>query len=336
MFTAQLLQWFDTHQRDLPWRHHTDAYAIWLSEIILQQTRIAQGTAYWHRFLQRFPTVESLAAATEDEVLRLWQGLGYYSRARNLHTAAQQVVERGGFPNTAEELRRLKGVGDYTAAAIAAFAYGQPVAAVDGNVYRVLSRIFGIETPIDTTKGKKEFAALAQSLVPTDRAADFNQAMMDFGATQCVPNGMPDCNICPFVETCVARRENRIGNLPVKEKKTKVIDRRITYIYIRWDGKTAIHRRGDGDIWQGLWEPLFSEGWTDCPPGAKLIASDVKHQLTHQRLRANFFLLEVTERPTLPPEYIWTAEAQLDNYAKPRLFEILLHHLYDHSNSTKA
>lgn len=335
MFTAQLLQWFDSHQRDLPWRHRTDAYAIWLSEIILQQTRIAQGTAYWHCFLERFPTVESLAAATEDEVLRLWQGLGYYSRARNLHTAAQQVVARGGFPDTAEELRQLKGVGDYTAAAIAAFAFGRPVAAVDGNVYRVLSRIFGIDTPIDSTKGKKEFATLAQSLVPKDRAADFNQAMMDFGATQCVPNGTPDCDACPFVETCVARRENRIDTLPVKEKKIKVTDRKITYIYLKWNGKTAIHRRGKGDIWQGLWEPLFIEGWTNNYLNTRLIASDVKHVLTHLRLRANFFLLEATDKPELPPDYVWIDEAQLDNYAKPRLFEILLSKLSDHLKSTK-
>lgn len=327
MFTTQLLRWFDIHQRDLPWRHRTDAYAIWLSEIILQQTRIAQGTAYWERFLQRFPTIERLAEATEDEVLRLWQGLGYYSRARNLHTAARQVVELGGFPDTVEGLRKLKGVGDYTAAAIAAFAFWRPVAAVDGNAYRVLSRIFGIDTPIDSTKGKKEFAVLAQSLMPTDRAADFNQAIMDFGATQCVPNGNPSCNVCPFVETCVARREGRISVLPVKEKKIKVADRRITYIYIRWNGQTAIHRRGNGDIWQGLWEPLFVEGWTDTPQGAAVIASDVKHVLTHQRLRAKFILQETTERPELPTDYIWVEEDSLDDYAKPRLFEILLHQL---------
>lgn len=337
MFTPVLLQWFDTHRRDLPWRQRTDAYAIWLSEIILQQTRIAQGTAYWERFLCRWPTVEQLAAATEDEVLREWQGLGYYSRARNLHHAAQQVVTLGHFPETYEGLRALKGVGDYTAAAVASFAFGQKVAAVDGNAYRVLARVFGIDTPIDTTQGKKEFTALANELIPNDRPGDFNQAMMDFGATQCVPSGMPDCDRCPFIETCVARRENRITTLPVKAKKTAVRTRRLTYIYIRCNHQTAIRRRPAGDIWQGLWEPLLIE-----QEGAALAdtlasyarlgtltcrAKDIKHVLTHRILLADFYLLEVSLRPTLPPEYVWTDEAQLDRYAQPRLIERLIEKL---------
>ena len=192
-FTTALLQWYENHGRDLPWRHTTDPYPIWLSEVILQQTRIAQGTAYWERFMKQFPIVESLAAASEDEVLRLWQGLGYYSRARNLHAAAKQIVATGGFPNNYEEIRRLKGVGDYTAAAIASFAFGLPHAAIDGNAYRVLARYYGIETPINTTTAKEEFAALAQQLLPKGRAADFNQAMMDFGATLCTPSS-PQCS----------------------------------------------------------------------------------------------------------------------------------------------
>ena len=177
-FTITILRWFSENRRNLPWRETNDPYAIWLSEIILQQTRIQQGTAYWERFMQRFPTVEALAAASEDEVLRLWQGLGYYSRARNLHKAAKQIVEAGRFPDTLEGIKRLKGVGDYTAAAIGSIAFGLPAAAVDGNVYRVLARYFGMDTPINTTEGKKVFTSLAQELLPKDEASAFNQALM--------------------------------------------------------------------------------------------------------------------------------------------------------------
>lgn len=346
-FANELLRWFDRHGRDLPWRYTRDAYAIWLSEIILQQTRIAQGTAYWERFMERFPTVEHLAEATEDEVLRLWQGLGYYSRARNLHAAARRVVERGGFPDTVDGLRMLKGVGDYTAAAIAAFAFGRQVAAVDGNAYRVLARVFGIHTPIDSNRGKKEFAALAQSLVPRDRPADFNQAMMDFGATQCVPSGVPDCAVCPFVEVCVAHREGLVDQLPVKEKRTRVTDRHLTYVYIRHDGQTAIHRRGAGDIWQGLWEPWLVEGQDSKPllvKGAseiprlassqcRLVAKDVRHVLTHQRLLADLYLWTPERRPALPEGYQWVDEERLDDYAKPRLVELLLERISSIGNA---
>jgi A/G-specific adenine glycosylase len=210
-----------------------------LSEIILQQTRVQQGWDYWERFIRRWPTVEQLAAATEDEVLREWQGLGYYSRARNLHAAARQIVRRGGFPQTLEGIKSLKGVGDYTAAAIGSFAFGLPAAVVDGNVYRVLARHFGISTPINTTAAKHEFAALAQSLLPlpttpipspTNQVADYNQAIMDFGAILCTPSS-PQCPTCPLQETCVAFREGRVGELPVKEKKLVVKTRHLVYIY---------------------------------------------------------------------------------------------------------
>ena len=231
IFSAVLLQWFKENGRPLPWRQTDDAYAIWLSEVILQQTRIAQGTAYWERFMAQWPSVDDLAAATEDEVLKAWQGLGYYSRARNLHAAARQVVGKGGFPRTFKELKTLKGVGDYTAAAIASFAFGEPVAVVDGNVYRVLSRYFGIDTPIDSTQGKKEFQAMAQSLIPHGEPADYNQAIMDFGAIQCTP-ASPRCAACPLCETCIAFREHRTEGLPVKSKKVKQRERRFTYLYI--------------------------------------------------------------------------------------------------------
>ena len=201
MFTTTLLDWFALHKRDLPWRHTKDPYAIWLSEVILQQTRIQQGMDYWWRFMKRWPRVEDLANATEDEVLKEWQGLGYYSRARNLHVAALQMVEMGKFPDTLEDIKKLKGVGDYTAAAIGSIAFGLPVAVVDGNVYRVLARHYGIDTPINTTRGKHLFTELAQSLLPADKPAEFNQAMMDFGAIQCTPTS-PKCEECPLQETC--------------------------------------------------------------------------------------------------------------------------------------
>ena len=339
-----LLLWFAENGRDLPWRHTRDPYAIWLSEVILQQTRIQQGQAYWERFMRRWPTVEQLAAASEDEVLREWQGLGYYSRARNLHTAARQIVDLGHFPDTFDDIRRLKGVGDYTAAAIASIAFGQPVAVVDGNVYRVLARHFGIDTPINTTEGKHLFAQLAQSLLPHAEPAAFNQAMMDFGAIQCTPQS-PRCLLCPLAETCDALHTGRIDVLPVKLKKLTVKTRHLTYIYIRCNGETALRRRGEGDIWQGLWEPLLIEEpdiAKTSPSGAwggdntphlssgfpldqcRLVRANVKHVLTHRILMADFYLLETTKKPALPAGFIWIPEADIVDYAVPRLIEILL------------
>ena len=370
-FTITMLKWFDSHGRDLPWRHTSDPYPIWLSEIILQQTRIEQGLPYWERFMQLWPRVEDLAGASEDEVLRQWQGLGYYSRARNLHHAARQIVSMGGFPQTLEGIKSLKGVGDYTAAAIASFAFRLPTAVVDGNVFRVLARHFGISTPINSTEGKKEFAALAQELLPHPTPAvplqdgrnvygDFNQAMMDFGATQCKPTN-PACTTCPLQDTCVAFREGRIDQLPAKLKTLRVKERRLTYIYIRYKGQTALHRRPAGDIWQGLYEPLTVEGklkTTDCRlqttdhrpqtedyrlrttdhrlqatdyrPQTEdycLLRSDVKHVLTHQIIWADFYLWQPTERPELPDGYFWIDETDIDNYGVPRLVEILLENL---------
>lgn len=328
LFTATLLRWFAQYGRELPWRGIGDPYGIWVSEVILQQTRIDQGTAYWHRFMERFPTVESLAAASEDEVLRLWQGLGYYSRARNMHAAARQIVEQGGFPRTIDGLRALKGVGDYTAAAVGSMAFNLPAAAVDGNVYRVLARHYGIDVPINTTRGKHTFEALAQELLPQNHAGTFNQALMDFGATWCTPRS-PRCIDCPVAETCEALRTGRVGSLPVKEKKLKVLERRFSYIYIRHAGMIALHRRPAGDIWQGLWEPLFIEGAPlpdmGCP--LRLLAGGVKHVLTHRVLLADFYLAEPPLRPVLPADYIWIEEREIGNYALPRLVEKLLEKL---------
>lgn len=371
-FSNQIISWFRENGRALPWRETRDPYAIWLSEIILQQTRIAQGLEYWERFMAQYPTVDALAAASEDEVLKLWQGLGYYTRARNLHAAAKQIVEMGKFPDTLEGIKSLKGVGDYTAAAIGSFAFDIPAAVVDGNVYRVLSRYFGIDTPINSTQGKKEFAALAQSLIPgggnekikpeafemeLSPISAYNQGMMDFGAIQCTPQS-PKCLLCPLAETCEALRNDRVAELPVKEKKLKVQTRRLTYIYIRCQEETsangeqaepmiAIHRRGKGDIWQGLWEPynasdfkktsieyhediekMFHLPTASLNYGITRIAKDVKHVLTHRILLADFYLLETDGRFPLPADYIWIKESELDQYGIPRLIEILLEKLH--------
>ncbi len=330
-FSQTLLRWFTDNGRALPWRQTNDPYAIWLSEIILQQTRVEQGRDYWERFMERFPTVNLLAAASEDEVLRLWQGLGYYSRARNLHAAAQKVIELGSFPQTMEGLLSLPGVGNYTAAAIGSIAFGLPEAVVDGNVYRVLARYFGIDTPINSTQGQHDFRLLAQELLPKDQPSAYNQAIMDFGAIQCTPQA-PRCLLCPLAESCVALREGRVAALPVKLHKTKVQTRRLAYIYIRYKGETAIRRRPSGDIWQGLWEPvnldtLSSEQGTTLLADALLVAHDVRHLLTHRRLLADFYLLETDQRPALPEDYRWVSEKELDEYGKPRLVELLLQRL---------
>ncbi|MBP3788269.1 MAG: A/G-specific adenine glycosylase [Prevotella sp.] len=339
-FALTLLKWFHDNGRELPWRNTRDPYAIWLSEIILQQTRVQQGWAYWERFMHRWPTVEQLAAATEDEVLREWQGLGYYSRARNLHFAARQIVQMGGFPDSYERIRALKGVGDYTAAAIASMAFNLPRAVVDGNVYRVLARHFGISTPINSTEGKKEFALLAQELMPEEvkLAGAYNQAIMDFGALQCTPQS-PRCLLCPLQETCVALSTGRIGELPVKLRKMEVKERRLAYIYIRCRSAadraahkpalTAIRRRGSGDIWQGLWEPVAQEDMPNVAEPLVLVRKNVKHVLTHRILYCDFYLLETEQKPPLPDGYEWVSEQRLDDYALPRLIEILLDSLPD-------
>ena len=344
-FAQTLLRWFQENGRELPWRETRDPYAIWLSEIILQQTQVKQGWDYWQRFMRRWPTVDLLAAASEDEVLREWQGLGYYSRARNLHVAARQIAALGHFPDTLDEIKLLKGVGDYTAAAIGSIAFGLPAAVVDGNVYRVLARHFGMATPINSSEGKKAFAALAQSLMPApaDNGRDnvcglYNQAIMDFGAIQCTPQS-PKCIVCPLQESCEALRTGKTHQLPVKEKKLKIKERHLIYIYVRCQGETAIHRRGEGDIWQGLWEPVVLEdketgssrssgqylGDKDRILGEwRLVAKGVKHVLTHRVLTADFYLWEPATRPELPPDYIWIKEEDIDNYAIPRLIDILL------------
>ncbi len=331
-FSLRLLEWYSRHGRELPWRQTRDPYRIWVSEIILQQTRVAQGYDYFLRFVHRFPDVQSLAEATEDEVLNQWQGLGYYSRARNLHAAARQIVSMGGFPTDYAGIRSLKGVGDYTVAAIASLAFGLPHAVVDGNVYRVLSRYFGIDTPIDSTAGKKLFAALAGEMLVASRPADYNQAIMDFGALQCTPRA-PQCQGCPLAEGCQALADGSVEELPRKEHVTRVRDRFFTYIYLRCQGQTLLQRRPAGDIWQGLYQmPMFESERPLSPREVEervghsgsltQLCSDYRHQLTHQRLHADLYLLESAQRA--PVDGLWIQETERSQYAVPRLVEELL------------
>ena len=322
-FSKTILNWYAINRRELPWRQTTNPYAIWLSEVIMQQTRIAQGTAYWERFMKRWPNVHELAKATEDEVLREWQGLGYYSRARNLHKAAQQIVSLGRFRHTYKELKQLKGIGEYTASAISSISFAEPVAVVDGNVYRVLARYFGIDTPIDSTEGKKVFKAMAQEYLPKEAPAAYNQGMMDFGAIQCTPTS-PNCEVCPLIDTCFAANNNKVAELPVKAKKTKQRERHFSFIYIRCNGETAIRRRGAGDIWQGLWELPTKELLGNAIENATLIKKNVKHVLTHQIIFTDFYLLETNVPPTLPADYIWIKESEIVRYALPRPIDLLV------------
>lgn len=296
-FSKKLLRWYDSHQRDLPWRKTTNAYLIWLSEVILQQTQVKQGLPYYNKFKERFETIQKLAAAKEEEVLRLWQGLGYYSRGRNLLSTAQHIVSTldGMFPNSYEGLIKLKGIGPYTAAAIASFAFNEQVAVVDGNVFRVLSRVFGIYDDIQSVEGKKIFAALAQKLLPSKNTATYNQAIMEFGALQCVPKN-PQCTVCIFKTSCIAFQKQEIDLLPVKTKKIKAKDRYFHYFIFNYKNTIGMRLRKDKDIWKGLYEFYLIEKkntkpYLFLPTSIKKAKKlyEVKHVLSHQIIHACFW-----------------------------------------------
>lgn len=344
-----LIDWYHKNKRDLPWRDIEDPYRIWISEIILQQTRVNQGMSYYLRFVERFPTVAVLAEADEDEVLNYWQGLGYYSRARNLHKAAKQVMtDFGGiFPAEHSKVLTLAGIGSYTAAAICSFAYHQPHSVVDGNVYRVLSRLFGIETPVDSGKGKTEFALLARQLLSDHDPASHNQAIMEFGALQCVPVS-PDCAGCPLVTSCKAFELQQIANLPVKSKKTKVTNRFFNYFFIEHDGHTFLQKRIGRDVWQNLYEfPLIE---TDrLLSAAELFSSEefnsifgninsveiykisnpMKHVLSHRVIYAQFVCVNVSELSEKLQKSIQISIRDIDRYPVSRLMEMFLENLKD-------
>ena len=333
-FTPILLAWFAENGRThLPWLESKNPYHIWLSEVILQQTRVEQGTPYFLKFREKYPTIFDLAAALDDDVMKTWEGLGYYSRARNMLSAARFVVsDLGGvFPNTYPEIRALRGVGPYTAAAIASFAFGLPYAVVDGNVYRVLARVFGIESPTDETTTKKDIAALAQSLLPTSNVADFNQAMMDFGATVCTP-AAPKCPTCPLQNTCFAYAHQAQSRLPVRAKKQPKRTRLLTYYVARWQGFVWLHHRTAKDIWQGLYDFPSIETTENDPiafdfPKHRVADTQgpFKQQLTHQTIIAHFVSLDLETAWLNPPENcLKIAEKDLRKYAFPKIVDMFL------------
>lgn len=313
-FSKSLIQWYLQNKRDLPWRNTTNPYTIWLSEIMLQQTRVAQGLPYFLKFTEAFPTVFDLAKADEEHVLKLWQGLGYYSRARNLHKTAKQIAFElnGEFPKSYSELLHLKGIGQYTAAAIASFSYNENVPVVDGNVFRVLSRYFDVETDIASSGAKKEFTELATALIPKGQANTFNQAIMEFGALQCVPKN-PDCGICIFNNSCLALQKKKVAELPVKSKKTKVTDKYFNYLVFSDDNyNTIISKRTQKGIWHNLYEfplletisPETDETILALIQNQNFVESEIqdiqlydtetiRHKLSHQHLHIKFWKVKV-------------------------------------------
>ena len=329
-----LEDWYEVNHRILPWRETDDPYKIWISEIILQQTRVAQGMEYYHRLVTRFPDIQSLADAEEDEVLLYWQGLGYYSRARNLHKAAQQMREHEMFHQAmrglgdkakGEEifaaLKSMPGVGDYTAGAIASFAFDLPYPALDGNVYRVLSRLYDCEIAFDTTEGKKHFRKLAEDLLDRERPRLFNSAIMELGALHCVPTA-PDCSSCPLNTWCKALANNTVELLPVRKPRPKVRERYLEYtIYITPERTTLIHQRKGNDIWKHLWEFVCAERTGEEAirreaKGEKIL--ELTHVLSHQKLHARFVIKNVPELPKIPDTLV-VSLSDLDNYAFSRL-----------------
>ncbi len=311
LFAKWLIAWYQVHKRHLPWRETHDPYKIWLSEIILQQTRVAQGLPYYQSFVEKYPSVEDLANANEEEVMRLWQGLGYYSRARNMHACAHIIATQlnGKFPNNYKDLLHLKGVGKYTAAAIASIAFKEPVPVVDGNVYRVLARVFGIEEDIASTQGIKAIYDLAHSLVPQKEADLYSQAIMEFGATHCTPV-KPKCTTCIFQECCVAFHTSRQYTLPLKSKKIKIRQRFLHYLVMQYDGKLYMKRRDTAGIWAGLYDFYLveDEGLKEAQQLEDKLIDLIhyhkvtinrknklyKHLLTHRRLYVHFFHIQAT------------------------------------------
>lgn len=352
IISDKLTQWYSINKRDLPWRDISNPYKIWISEIILQQTRVAQGMDYYLRFIERFPTVDSLAQASEDEVLKYWQGLGYYSRARNLHKTAKIIVNKfqGNFPTQYDDVIFLPGIGEYTAAAICSFAYDLPYAVVDGNVFRVLARLFAIDTPIDSSEGKKLFKSIANDLLDKANPGLHNQAMMEFGALQCVPVN-PNCEVCPLQSHCIAFANGDISLYPSKKQKIKVRDRFFNYLFIHYQNKTYLQQRKSKDVWKNLYEfpliesenQLLNEDELLNHPYLKdliessksdveiqLSTSSVKHILSHQRIFARCFVVKMQEKTAFLNQFEELKIEDMDNYAVSRLMEILIHnHLGD-------
>lgn len=336
-FPKGLLYWNKTeNKREMPWKREKDPYKIWLSEIILQQTRVEQGLGYYKRFIKKYPTIKDLANAPEQEVFKLWEGLGYYSRCKNLIATASHISNQlnGEFPEHYEKILSLKGIGQYTAAAIASFAYSLPYAVLDGNVFRILSRIFDIDTPIDTTEGKKKFSSLAQTILPRTQAGEYNQAIMDFGATICKP--LPECNICFFNAHCVAFLRKKQIQLPVKSKRISVRERWFNYIIVRNRNKYAIRQRTKKDIWQNLFEFLLIEkdkktqrqkilsefqkkyGLQDNEYNAIKDIFLFKQRLSHQLIHFQFIIVELRKTSSFPDDTLWIDRSELKSYPFPK------------------
>lgn len=329
-FSSKILKWYDANKRDLPWRLTDNPYVIWVAEVIFQQTRINQGLPYFHAFLDKFPSVEALAAANEEEVLKKWQGLGYYSRARNLQFSAKFVVnELGGImPSTYEGLIKLKGVGPYIAAEVASVCSGEVVAAVDGNVQRVLSRYFGIADAVNSTKGMKIIQALANAHISATRPGDFNQALMDMGSGICTPKS-PNCEPCVLSDSCWAKQQNKQGDLPVKEKKVKIRNRYFNYLLKAENSGLYLKKRAAGDVWQGLFEPylvesegVLSEMDERIESGAYELYS-AKRVLSHQRIYIKFWVVSADSFDYLGNAFEWVNFDELDNYPVPKSIEQL-------------
>ncbi len=325
-FSLLIRDWYRQNKRHLPWRSTQDPYKIWLSEIILQQTRVEQGRAYYEKFVKHYPTITDLANASEQDVLNDWQGLGYYSRARNLHFSAKMIAnERQGiFPDTFKEILELKGVGNYTAAAIASFAFNEPKAVVDGNVYRFLSRAFNVATPIDSTAGQKEFQHLADALISEKHPADHNQAMMEIGALICTPT-QPDCENCPVGEICEGRAKKTFLDLPVKSKKTKVRNRYFHYLIYLENGATLIEQRTKKDIWQQLYQfPVIETETPEIDPTMlpnKIAESNtIVHKLSHQHIHAVFHILQTFPKKGAS-KYLKIPTASIQDYPLPRIID---------------
>jgi len=336
-----LIKWYNLNKRDLPWRETNNPYIIWVSEIILQQTRVNQGIHYFYRFIEHFPDIKSLADAPVDDVLKLWQGLGYYSRARNMHQAAKTIMNDygGKFPQDYSEILKLKGIGEYTAAAIGSFCFNTAVPVIDGNVIRFLSRFFGVYESISTAKGKKTIKKLAEENIDSKNPGTYNQAIMEFGALQCTPKN-PDCIECPLRKECYAYSNNLISDLPVKKKKIKITKRYFNYIHIIYKENTFIEQRTEKDIWHmlyqlplietktksstqeiinhELWEKIFE----NSNPEIVEITNTIKHQLSHQQLFTRFYKV-VIKKPTnyLKQNYLTINHADIEKYGVPRLID---------------
>lgn len=352
-FSSEIINWYIANKRSLPWRGSQNPYEIWLSEIILQQTRVAQGLPYYHKFVDNYPTITDLANAPEDEILKLWQGLGYYSRARNMHAAAKTIVEQygGQFPKTYAQILKLKGIGKYTAAAIASIAYKEPVAVVDGNVYRVLSRYFGIDQPIDTGTGQKLFFDLANELIDAQQPDIYNQAVMEFGALHCTPKN-PACSTCIFAPTCKARIEGTVLQLPVKSKKTAVKKRFFNYLFFDKPQATYLQKRPMGDIWANLYEFPLIETEKEIETHTALAQTNeyqnltqghdikfirkafaVTHKLSHRDIHATFWHIGVTHRFLINNSRIFEIKIDtLHDYGVSRLTERFINE-YQHKTA---